>query len=93
MKWIASIFAVCVVTALAASANAGDGKHRYCTYKPRAEWKTAKDIVDKATREGYEVVEIKSKHGCWEIEAINASRHHVEVVYDPAGELLWIDDD
>lgn len=93
MKWIASAVMAGIVAAGAASASAGDGKHRYCDYKPRTEWKSAKDIIDKATQDGYQVLEIDSKHGCWEIEAIDKSRHHVEVIYDPSGELLWIDDD
>jgi len=80
-------------TLIATSALAGHGDHqRYCRITPSQEWKSPKDIAAQAEQDGYDVLELHAKHGCWKIEAIDKSRHRVDVIYDPSGKLLWIDD-
>lgn len=87
--------AVAVVTVLAAApAFAGHGDHdRYCGIMPTQDWKNPQDIIAQAKQDGYEVIDLHVKHGCWKIEAIDRTHHRVDVVYDPTGKLLWIDED
>ena len=55
--------------------------------------RTQRDIIEQAKQDGYDVIDLHAKHGCWKIEAIDRSHHRVYVVYDPSGKLLWIDED
>lgn len=89
---LAALLAASIVLAAAPALAGHDDHHRYCDVRSRSEWKSAKEILDQAAQDGYEVLELDSKHGCWEIEAIDKNRHRVEVIYDPSGKLLWIDD-
>ena len=94
MKRLLKVVVAVAAMLTATSAFAGHGDHdRYCSIMPSQAWKSAKDIVKQAVKDGYEVLDLHAKHGCWKIEAIDNSRHRVDVVYDPSGKLLWIDED
>lgn len=92
MKRLLKVVAAVAAMLTATSAFAGHGD-RYCTIMPSQDWKSAKDIAEQARKDGYEVLDLHAKRGCWKIEAIDNNRHRVDVVYDPSGKLLWIDED
>ncbi len=74
-------------------ALAGHGHDPACPASTEGPHLKASEIVRKAEDAGFEVIEFEAKHGCWEIEALDATRVRYDIGYDAAGRQLWLERD
>ncbi|MGB7317681.1 MAG: PepSY domain-containing protein [Planktotalea sp.] len=87
-KIIASVIAV---TLLSAPAFASGKK---CDSPSQDQWMSKAELTSMYAEKGYDVKNLKSEDGCYEIYALDAKGKRVELLVDPmSGELLGTEND
>jgi len=85
---IAATAALGLTAATAGLAQASD-KVMIGTDAPRSEWLSVGQAANILTSQGYDVLEIKTDIGLYEIKALNTKGEHVEAYVDPlSGKVL-----
>ena len=76
-----------LVVALMSSSAQADADERRCSSEG-ATWQSEAVLKEKLTDEGWDVRQIKSEDGCYEVYAITDKGERVEAHFDPATLML-----
>ena len=76
-------FVLATATLMAAAALSPALAEEVKCNQPQASWKPVEELKTKLTAEGWEIKNVKTDEGCYEVYAKNEKGEKVEVYFDP----------
>lgn len=78
-----SLVAGALAALAASSASAFADDDRYCGHVPRAEWKSISEVSEAIEAKGYQIREIDTDDGCYEVDVRDQSGKKFELYVHP----------
>lgn len=80
---------ILILSAVAATLSAPAFASEYCTGGSHDQWMSRQQITEKAEAMGYQVRQVKTEDGCFEVKAVNENGARFEIYFDPVtGEVV-----